>query len=153
MLKCKDCFADFFTQHNLQSNLSLQIHRRSSVRVLRPPAPILLLAELPLLARGRSATRRATYLRSATTSLQGRENSKANTYVMRTIKIRRWVACWCCLYTYNTFQTIADDKEHCAMNILAYSAPLWIDKCCVCHINNDCWFYSAQVLEKRNPLP
>lgn len=89
----KDCLRIFHsvhqlgsTQHNLQSDLSLQIHRRISVRVPLPPVQTHHHGDPRSLALGQSATKRARYLRSAMTSLQGRESSKASTYVTLTIR-------------------------------------------------------------------
>lgn len=68
------------SQHHLQSILSLQIHRRISVRVPPPPVRSRLLGGPRSPARGRSATRRARRSRQrATTSRPGRGSSKANT--------------------------------------------------------------------------
>lgn len=39
------------------------------------------------------------------------------------------------------------------MNILAYSAPLWLDEYSVCRFYHDSRSDTTQVLTEKNPLP
>ena len=66
---------------NMESDLSLQTHRRISVRAPPPAVRSRLHGDPRSPARGRSVTRTAGYPQSATTNLQGRGSSKANTWV------------------------------------------------------------------------
>lgn len=122
----------------------LQSDTQVSVTVPRLHVQIPLPDDPHSLARDLSAITTARHLRRALINLQGRGSSKVNTYV--TTVTRR----------YNSSPLFVDIFKHLpyCTNLLPYCAPLWLEKCYICHIFVGICIFSAQVcLKFRTSFP
>lgn len=88
------------------------------------------------LARGQRQAVREEEVQKQTLEWQRRSEGKSPADAARRVTVH--------------FEPHQVDEAQCTMNILACSAPLWLDKCLVCHLYDGSWCYTAPVLDQWN---